>query len=162
MRHATLPLTKALGSTELASADGMRFVVPVRSVHAAANPKYFGRGKGVTYINYTSARSIGFFGFVVPDTLRDSDGRPLRSVVAERRRLFELGGDLSHRLEEHAGDRSQRRRQARIVNQLPDPGHMQREPLTELALRAQGRPQPPLQTGSLQPVLFGSLAVRQV
>jgi hypothetical protein len=53
--HAALPLTKALGSTELASADGLRFVVPVRSVHAAANPKYFGRGKGVTYINYTSA-----------------------------------------------------------------------------------------------------------
>ncbi len=70
--HATLPLTKALGSTELASADGLRFVVPVRSVHAAANPKYFGRGKGVTYINYTSAGSIGFFGFVVPGTLRDS------------------------------------------------------------------------------------------
>src|SRR3954451_11046807 len=38
--HATLPLTKALGSTELASADGLRFVVPVRSVHAAANPKF--------------------------------------------------------------------------------------------------------------------------
>src|SRR5207245_499010 len=34
--------------------------------------KYFGRGKGVTYINYTSAGSIGFFGFVVPGTLRDS------------------------------------------------------------------------------------------
>jgi TnpA family transposase len=46
--------------------------VPVRSVHARANPKYFGRGKGVTYINYTSAGSIGFFGFVVPGTLRDS------------------------------------------------------------------------------------------
>lgn len=50
----------------------LRFVVPVRSVHAVANPKYFGRGKGVTYINYTSAGSIGFFGFVVPGTLRDS------------------------------------------------------------------------------------------
>jgi TnpA family transposase len=70
--HAALPLTKALGAAELASADGLRFVVPVRSVHAAANPKYFGRGKGVTYINYTSAGSIGFFGFVVPGTLRDS------------------------------------------------------------------------------------------
>jgi len=70
--HAALPLTKALGGGELASADGIRFVVPVRSVHAGANPKYFGRGKGVTYINYTSAGSIGFFGFVVPGTLRDS------------------------------------------------------------------------------------------
>ncbi len=70
--HAALPLTKALGGGELASADGIRFVVPVRSVHAGANPKYFGRCKGVTYINYTSAGSIGFFGFVVPGTLRDS------------------------------------------------------------------------------------------
>jgi len=70
--HAGLPLAKALSGGELASADGIRFVVPVRSVHAAANPKYFGRGKGVTYINYTSAGSIGFFGFVVPGTLRDS------------------------------------------------------------------------------------------
>jgi TnpA family transposase len=70
--HAALPLTKALGGGELASADGLRVVVPVRSVHAGANPKYFGRGKGVTYINYTSAGSIGFFGFVVPGTLRDS------------------------------------------------------------------------------------------
>ena len=26
----------------------------------------------MTYINYTSAGSIGFFGFVVPGTLRDS------------------------------------------------------------------------------------------
>jgi TnpA family transposase len=70
--HASLPLTKALGGGELASADGLRFVVPVRSIHAAANPRYFGRGKGVTYLNYTSAGSIGFFGFVVPGTLRDS------------------------------------------------------------------------------------------
>jgi TnpA family transposase len=70
--HSALPLTRGLGSTELASADGLRFVVPVRSVHAAANPRYFGRGKGITYVNYTSAGSIGFFGFVVPGTLRDS------------------------------------------------------------------------------------------
>jgi TnpA family transposase len=70
--HAALPMTKALGGGEPASADGIRFVVPVRSVHAGANPKYFGRRKGVTYMNYTSAGSIGFFGFVVPGTLRDS------------------------------------------------------------------------------------------
>jgi hypothetical protein len=60
--HAALPVTKALGSTEFASADGLRFVVPVRSVHASANPRYFGRGKGVTYINYTSAGLRGYWG----------------------------------------------------------------------------------------------------
>src|SRR5437868_2165449 len=36
--HAALPLANAFGSTELASADGLRLAVPVRSVHAAANP----------------------------------------------------------------------------------------------------------------------------
>src|SRR5207244_12623750 len=88
--HAALPLTKALGSTELASADGLRFVVPVRTVHAAANPRYFGRGKGVTYINYTSPGSIGFFGFVVPGTLRDS--------------MVILDGLLEQRSEEHTSE----------------------------------------------------------
>jgi hypothetical protein len=36
------------GGGEVASADGMRFVVPVRTVHAGPNPKYFGIGRGVT------------------------------------------------------------------------------------------------------------------
>jgi len=71
-RPRRAPDDQGFGGGELASADGIRFVVPVRSVRAGANPKYFGRGKGVTYINYTSAGSIGFFGFVVPGTLRDS------------------------------------------------------------------------------------------
>ncbi|MBV9578233.1 MAG: Tn3 family transposase [Chloroflexi bacterium] len=61
--HAALPLTAALCSTELASADGLRFVVPVRSVHAAANLQCFGPGKGVTHINYTSASCIGIVGY---------------------------------------------------------------------------------------------------
>lgn len=39
---------------EVASADGLRFVVPVRSVHAGPNPHYFGTGRGVTYYNWSS------------------------------------------------------------------------------------------------------------
>jgi hypothetical protein len=35
-------LASVWGGGEIASADGMRFVVPVRSVHAGPNPKYFG------------------------------------------------------------------------------------------------------------------------
>jgi hypothetical protein len=35
-------LAHAWGGGEVASADGMRFVVPVRTVHAGYNPKYFG------------------------------------------------------------------------------------------------------------------------
>ncbi|EQC1412857.1 Tn3 family transposase, partial [Providencia rettgeri] len=36
-----IPLANAWGGGEVASADGMRFVVPVRTVHAGPNPKYF-------------------------------------------------------------------------------------------------------------------------
>ena len=44
-----IPLVQAWGGGDVASADGLRFVVPVRSVHAGPNPKYFGIGRGVTY-----------------------------------------------------------------------------------------------------------------
>ena len=56
----------------MASADGMRFVVPVRTLNAGANSKYFNRGRGITYYNYTSDQFTGFHGVVVPGTLRDS------------------------------------------------------------------------------------------
>ena len=39
---------------EVASADGIRFVVPVATVHVGPNPKYFGIGRGVTYYNLSS------------------------------------------------------------------------------------------------------------
>jgi Tn3 transposase DDE domain len=37
-----IPLVQAWGGGEVASADGLRFVVPVRTLHAGPNPKYFG------------------------------------------------------------------------------------------------------------------------
>jgi TnpA family transposase len=60
------------GGGEVASADGLRFVVPVRSVHAGPNPKYFGVGRGVTYYNLVSDQFTGLNAIVVPGTLRDS------------------------------------------------------------------------------------------
>jgi TnpA family transposase len=56
----------------VASADGLRFVVPIRTVHAGPNPKYFGMGHGVTYYNLVSNQFTGLNGIVVPGTLRDS------------------------------------------------------------------------------------------
>ena len=47
------------GGGEVASADGLRFSVPVRTINAAPNSKYFGVGKGVTYYNFTSEFYIG-------------------------------------------------------------------------------------------------------
>ena len=49
-----IPLAKKWGGGDIASADGMRFVVPVRTVHAAPNPKYFKSGRGVTWYNLIS------------------------------------------------------------------------------------------------------------
>ena len=70
--HHQLPLAQVWGAGEVASADGMRFVVPVRTMHAGSNPKYFGMGRGVTYYNFVSDQFSGFQALLIPDTLRDS------------------------------------------------------------------------------------------
>jgi TnpA family transposase len=70
--HQTIALTRCWGSGEVASADGLRFVVPVRSVHAGANPHYFGTGRGVTYYNWSSDQFTSWAAIVIPGTLRDS------------------------------------------------------------------------------------------
>ena len=70
------------GGGEVASADGLRFVVPVRTINAGPNPKYFRGGRGVTYYNFTSDQYTGFHAIVIPGTLRDS--------------LFILDGLLEH------------------------------------------------------------------
>jgi TnpA family transposase len=80
--QTTIPLARAWGGGEVASADGLRFVVPVRTLNAGPNPKYFGAGRGVTYYTWTSDQYTGFHGIVVPGTLRDS--------------LFILDGLLEH------------------------------------------------------------------
>ncbi len=56
----------------MASADGLRFIVPVRTLNAGPNPKYFGTGRGITLINYVSDQFSGFKNIVVTGTLRDS------------------------------------------------------------------------------------------
>lgn len=70
--HAGLPLVTAWGGGEVASADGLRFVVPVRTINAAPSEKYFGRGRGVTYYNFISNQFSGLHGLVVPGALKDS------------------------------------------------------------------------------------------
>lgn len=70
--QAQIPLALAWGGGEVASADGLRFVVPLRTLNAGPNPKYFGTGRGITLINYTSDQFSGFKNIVVTGTLRDS------------------------------------------------------------------------------------------
>ena len=67
-----IPLAQAFGGGEVASADGLRFVVPVRTLNAGPNSKYFHAERGVTYYNFTSDQFSGFHGIVIPGTLHDS------------------------------------------------------------------------------------------
>jgi len=57
---------------ELASVDGLRFVVPVRTLHAAPSPKYFGFKRGITWLNAVNDQVAGIGQMVVPGTPRDS------------------------------------------------------------------------------------------
>ena len=70
--HSRLPLAQQWGDGEVTSADGVRFVVPLRTVHAASNPAYFGPERGVTFYNLTADQYTGLHGIVVTGTLRDS------------------------------------------------------------------------------------------
>lgn len=78
----SVPLVRAWGGGEVASADGLRFVVPVMTIHAGPNPKYFGHERGVTYYNLISDQFTGLNAIVVPGTLRDS--LVLLAVVLEQ------------------------------------------------------------------------------
>lgn len=70
--QATLNLAKKWGGGEVASADGMRFVAPIRTVNARPNRKYFGANRGITWYNFVSDQFSGFHGIVIPGTMRDS------------------------------------------------------------------------------------------
>ncbi len=77
-----IPLARAWGGGEVASADGLRFVVPVRTIHSGPNPRYFGQERGVTFYNLVSDQFTGLNGITVPGTLRDS--LTLLSLVLEQ------------------------------------------------------------------------------
>jgi TnpA family transposase len=77
-----IDLARRWGGGDVASADGLRFVVPVRTIHAGPNPKYFGPKRGVTYYNLVSDQFTGLNAITVPGTLRDS--LVLLSIVLEQ------------------------------------------------------------------------------
>lgn len=70
--QARIPLARQWGGGELTSADGLRFVVPVRSIHSGPNPRYFGTGRGITLFNYVADNYLGWASIVVTGTARDS------------------------------------------------------------------------------------------
>jgi TnpA family transposase len=77
-----IPLAHTWGGGDVASAGGLRFVVPVRTIHSGPNPRYFGQERGVTFYNLVSDQFTGLNGITVPGSLRDS--LTLLSVVLEQ------------------------------------------------------------------------------
>jgi TnpA family transposase len=75
-------LARVWDDSDVASADGLRFVVPVRTIHLGPNPRYYGQERGVTFYNLVSDQFTGLNGITVPGTLRDS--LTLLSVVLEQ------------------------------------------------------------------------------
>lgn len=67
-----LTITLYWGGGEVASADGIRFVVPKHALHGRFNRKYFGTGRGVTFFNFMSDQFTGFHHVVIPGTLREA------------------------------------------------------------------------------------------
>ena len=80
--QSRVELARFWGGGEVASADGLRFLVPVHTINAGPNPKYFGVGRGVTWYNLVSDQCSGLNAITVPGTLRDS--LVLLAVVLEQ------------------------------------------------------------------------------
>jgi len=58
-RQAGIGFARALGGGLVAAIDGMRFVVPVPSLLARPNRKYFGPKRGMTWLNAINDQAFG-------------------------------------------------------------------------------------------------------
>ncbi|WP_331738870.1 Tn3 family transposase [Streptomyces sp. NBC_01276] len=70
--QARVPLAQMWGGGLLASVDGLRFVVPKRSINSAPSPKYFAQKRGLTWLNAVNDQVSGIGAMLVPGTPRDS------------------------------------------------------------------------------------------
>lgn len=70
--QAQVPIAQLWGGGLLASVDGLRFVVPVRTLNAGPSPKYFGHKRGLTWLNAVNDQVSGIGAQIVPGTPRDS------------------------------------------------------------------------------------------
>jgi TnpA family transposase len=70
--HQTRGLSQKWGGGEVASADGLRFVVPTKNMMTGTNSKYFGSKRGVTFYTLVSDQYTQLHGTVIPGTMRDS------------------------------------------------------------------------------------------
>jgi TnpA family transposase len=70
--QSQIPVVAQWGGGLVASADGLRFVVPVATLNAGPNPRYFGLRRGATWLNAVNDRYAGLGGIIIPGTVRDS------------------------------------------------------------------------------------------
>jgi len=70
--HAALELATRWGGGEVASIDGLRFVVPNRTIHAGFNRRYYHRRRGVTALTTTADHHATLHTIVVPGTQPDA------------------------------------------------------------------------------------------
>lgn len=70
--QAESTLAQQWGGGHVASADGQRFKVPVESLNAAPNRKYFGEEQGITLFTFTSDQFSSFYGQVIPGAVREA------------------------------------------------------------------------------------------
>ena len=108
-KQAEIPFAQALGGGLVAAVDGMRFVVPIPSLFARPNRKYFGPHRGVTWLNMINDQAFGLGARVVSGTARDSlhmvdvlfsqdGGRRPEVVVADTGSYSDLVFGLVHLL----------------------------------------------------------------
>ena len=82
-----IDVVRAWGGGLVASADGVRFTVPVQSLYSGSSPRYFGlRHKGATWLNVINDQVMGLGGVVVPGTCatRCSSSTPSTPATAAR------------------------------------------------------------------------------
>jgi hypothetical protein len=105
--RADIALAQVWGGGLLAAVDGVRFVVPVRSIDARPNPRYFGRRRGVTLLNLVNDQAVGLAGHRARRV-----GHPARLAARDRpdlppgRRPPPGGRHQRHRLVQRHGVRA--------------------------------------------------------
>jgi TnpA family transposase len=67
-----VPIAEHWGEGLLASVDGLRFVVPKRTINAGSSPKCYHFKRGITWLNAVNDQVAGIGQMVVPGTPRDS------------------------------------------------------------------------------------------
>ena len=71
-RQAQIPIVERWGGRMVVSVDGLRFVVPVRSLWAGPNPRYFGlRHRGATHDHLNFSGRYPFNAPIIDRPLRD-------------------------------------------------------------------------------------------